>query len=63
MRKEEGAQRLTSYFVHIPKYQYVDPIRKNKVHRSCSTHESGEKGVQGSGGKARRKQTTWKTEA
>jgi hypothetical protein len=31
--------------------------------RACGTHGSGEKSVQGFGGKARRKETTWKTRA
>jgi hypothetical protein len=31
--------------------------------RSCGTRGKGEKHEQGFGGKARRKETTWKTEA
>jgi hypothetical protein len=38
-------------------------IKENDVGRACGTHGRGEKRVQGFGGKARRKKTTWKTEA
>jgi hypothetical protein len=33
------------------------------VSRACGTHGRGEKRVEGFGGKARRKETTWKTKA
>jgi hypothetical protein len=35
----------------------------NEVGRACGTYGRGEKSVQGFGGKARRKETTWKTKA
>jgi hypothetical protein len=36
-------------------------VKANEVGVACGTHERGEKSVQGFGGKARRKETTWKT--
>jgi hypothetical protein len=38
-------------------------VKANEVGRACGTHGRGEKNVQGFGGKARRKETTRKTEA
>jgi hypothetical protein len=38
-------------------------VKSNEVGGSCSTHGRGEESVQGFGGKARRKETTWKTKA
>jgi hypothetical protein len=38
-------------------------VKANEVGRACSTHGRGEKSVQGFGGKARMKETTWKTKA
>jgi hypothetical protein len=38
-------------------------VKANEVGGECSTHGRGEKSVQGSGGKARRKETTGKTKA
>jgi hypothetical protein len=38
-------------------------VKANEVGGACSTHGRGEKCVQGFGGKARRKETTWKTKA
>jgi hypothetical protein len=38
-------------------------IKENEVGRACGTHGRGEKSVQGFGGKARRKESTWKTKA
>jgi hypothetical protein len=35
----------------------------NEVGGVCGTHGRGEKNVQGFGGEARRKKTTWKTKA
>jgi hypothetical protein len=37
--------------------------RRIEVGRACGTHGRGEKRVEGFGGKARRKKTTWKTKA
>jgi hypothetical protein len=34
-----------------------------QMREACGTHGRGEKSVQGFGGKARRKETTWKTKA
>jgi hypothetical protein len=36
-------------------------LMKMCLNETCSTHGTGEKSVQGFGGKARRKETTWKT--
>jgi hypothetical protein len=47
--------------VAITGYYYADQIKENEVGRACGTHGRGEKRVQGLGGKARRKETTWKT--
>jgi hypothetical protein len=38
-------------------------IKENEVGGACGTHGRGEKSVQGFGGKGRRKETTWKTDA
>jgi hypothetical protein len=38
-------------------------LKANEVGRACGTHGRGEKSVQGSGGKAQRKETTGKTKA
>jgi hypothetical protein len=38
-------------------------VKANDVGGACSTHGRGEKSVQGLGGKARRKEPTWKTKA
>jgi len=38
-------------------------INENEVGRTCGTHGRGEESLQGFGGKARRKETTWKTKA
>jgi hypothetical protein len=38
-------------------------MKENEVGGTCSTHGIGEKSVQGFNGKARRKETTWKTKA
>jgi hypothetical protein len=40
----------------------IRQIKENEVGGAYGTHGRGEKGVQGFGGKARRKETTWKTE-
>jgi hypothetical protein len=39
----------------------IRQVKANEVGRACGTHGRGEKSVQGSGGKARRKETTRKT--
>jgi hypothetical protein len=38
-----------------------DQTKENKVGGTCGTHGRGEKSIKGFGGKARRKETTWKT--
>jgi hypothetical protein len=38
-------------------------MKENEVGRACGTHGSREEPVQGFGGKARRKNSTWKTKA
>jgi hypothetical protein len=41
----------------------IRQVKANEVGWACGTHGRGEKSVQGFGGKARRKETTWKTKA
>jgi hypothetical protein len=41
----------------------IRQVKANKLGGACGTHGRGEKSVQGFGGKARRKETTWKTKA
>jgi hypothetical protein len=41
----------------------ADQIKENEVGGACGTHGRGEERVEGFGGKARRKKTTWKTKA
>jgi hypothetical protein len=41
----------------------ITQVKANEVGGACSTHGRGEESVQGFGGKARRKETTWKTKA
>jgi hypothetical protein len=41
----------------------IRQVKANEVGGTCGTHWRGEKSVQGFGGKARRKETTGKTEA
>jgi hypothetical protein len=38
-------------------------VKANEVGGACGTHGKGEKSVQGFGGKARGKETSWKTKA
>jgi hypothetical protein len=42
---------------------FVTQVKANEVGGACGTHGRGEKSVQGFGGKARSKETTWKTKA
>jgi hypothetical protein len=44
-----------------PQMSLSDQVNENEVGRACATHMRGEKSVQGFGGKARRKETTWNT--
>jgi hypothetical protein len=41
----------------------IRQVKANEMGGACGTHGRGEKSVQGIGGKARRKETTWKTKA
>jgi hypothetical protein len=41
----------------------IRQVKANEVGGACGTHGRGEKSVQGVGGKARRKETTWKANA
>jgi hypothetical protein len=41
----------------------ISQVKANEVGGTCGTHGRGEKNVQGFGGKARRKEATWKTKA
>jgi hypothetical protein len=41
----------------------IRQVKANKVGGARGTHWRGEKSVQGFGGKARRKETDWKTKA
>jgi hypothetical protein len=45
-------------FPHI-----IRQVKANEVGEACGTHGRGEKSEQGFCGKARRKETTWKTKA
>jgi hypothetical protein len=45
-----------------PKYHKAVEVKKNEVGRACGTHGTGQKILQGFGGKAGRKETTRKTE-
>jgi hypothetical protein len=49
--------------VPITRYHQADKIKENEVGGECGTYGRGEKRVQGFGGTARRKKTTWKTNA
>jgi hypothetical protein len=42
---------------------FKNKVKANEVGGACGTHGRGEKSVQGFGGTARRKETTWKTKA
>jgi hypothetical protein len=44
-------------------FQCLGQVKANEVGGACGAHGRGEKGVQGFGGKARRKETTGKTKA
>jgi hypothetical protein len=46
-----------------PRYHQAGQVKAHEVDRACDTHGRGEKSVQGFGGKARRKETTWKSKA
>jgi hypothetical protein len=39
----------------------IKQVKANEVGGACGMHGRGEKSVQGPSGKARRKETTWKT--
>jgi hypothetical protein len=41
----------------------IRQVKANEVGGACGTHGRVEKSVQGFGGNARRKETTWKTKA
>jgi hypothetical protein len=60
-----GRQRkLHNGELHIFTHHQIllgDQIKKNEVGGACGTHGRGQKSVQGFGGKARWKKTTWKT--
>jgi hypothetical protein len=59
----EEVAHIASYFVVIPKYYQADQIKENEVGRTCGTYGRGEESGQGFGGKARGKETAWKTKA
>jgi hypothetical protein len=42
---------------------FIRQIKEDEVGKACGTHERGEKNVKVFGGKARRKEITWKTRA
>jgi hypothetical protein len=50
-------------FCTHPKYYHADQIKDNEVGGTCRMHGRGEEIVQGFSRKARRKETTRKTEA
>jgi hypothetical protein len=51
-----------TYFNSV-KFKHWWIRQDNILDMACGTHGRGEKSVQGFGGKARRKETTWKTKA
>jgi hypothetical protein len=64
-QKKKTLQDLQTFIIHNL-YSSPDIIRQvkaNEVGGACGTHGREEKSVQGFGGKARRKETTWKTKA
>jgi hypothetical protein len=59
-------EKIAQWGLHIlllPKYYYANKIKENEVGGTCGTQGTGEECVQGFDGKARRKETTWKTKA
>jgi hypothetical protein len=50
-------------FIICTHHQILLGISNQGVGGACSTHGRGEKRVQGFGGKARRKETAWETDA
>jgi hypothetical protein len=54
---------LPSTFFPLHLYMSADQVKANEVGEACGTHGRGKKSVQGFGGKARRKETTWNTKA
>jgi hypothetical protein len=60
------SSRLLSTNAEVKTHKTIILIRQvkaNEVGGACGTHVRGEKSVQGFGGKAGRKETTWKTKA
>jgi hypothetical protein len=54
---------IFSTFSVFKLYLRSTQVKANEVGGACGTHGRGEKSVQGFGGKARGKETTWKTKA
>jgi hypothetical protein len=53
---------VRSFIICIhPKNYWAAQIKENRVGWKCGKHGRGEESVEGSGGKAQRKETTWKT--
>jgi hypothetical protein len=52
-----------SYFVLITTYHYAYQVKADELGRACGTHWRGQESMKGFGGKARRKDITWKTKA
>jgi hypothetical protein len=55
------AQFGASKILIVPKYHQADQIKENEAGGAWGIHGRRQKVVQGFGGKARRKETTWKT--
>jgi hypothetical protein len=58
-------RKLLSEKLHIlySSPNIIRQIKENEVGGTCGTHRRGQECVQGFDGKARRKETTWKTKA
>jgi hypothetical protein len=63
-RKLHSEQRRSLYSSpDIIRQVKSSQVKANEVGGACGTHGRGQKSVQGLSGKARRKETTWKTKA
>jgi hypothetical protein len=63
-RENGGSCTMRNFIICThPQISVGNQIKANEVGWACGTHGRGEKSVQVFGGKARRKETTWKTKA
>jgi hypothetical protein len=54
---------MRNFIICIIYQDIIRQVKANEMGRACGTHGREEKSVQGFGGKARRKDITWKTKA